>query len=467
MNAPRSGGTLRRIHLLIRSNWISSLGAALMTIAVLAFATAWVAHAFGKFQGPYVGILVLIVLPAVFVLGLICVPAGLFLYRKQLNARVEALADRPLYLARAVAVITLINFAALGTAGYGGSAYMNSTQFCGMACHTAMEPEFVSYQRSPHKRVDCVHCHIGPGTESFVKAKLNGLSQLYHFVRDDWHRPIPTPVENLRPADEICGECHDPEKYLGTQLLVRPRYREDDDVTPYVNVLLMRRGGTRPDGKSVGIHWHVHPDARVEYIATDERREHIPWMRVTYADGSERVFAADGVAHDDPPEGELRRMDCNDCHNRIGHEFERPEDAVDEAIAVGLISRRLPAIKRLALEALRTEWTRDGAADGIRQQLQSHYASNGSLDESTRQLLEGATEQIAAIWQRNVYPERKVGWNAYPALDTHFGCFRCHDDQHRDRAGRVVPQTCDNCHVVLSEEEENPAILDALGLRRR
>jgi hypothetical protein len=80
---------------------------------------------------------------------------------------------------------------------------------------------------------------------------------------------------------------------------------------------------------------------------------------------------------------------------------------------------------------------------------------------------------------RNVWPERKLGWGAYPDLATHAGCFRCHTGQHTSDKGRTVfgPKlssegvplrdgSCDKCHVVLSENEEDPAVLEAFGLKR-
>ncbi len=48
---------------------------------------------------------------------------------------------------------------------------LDSTEFCGEACHRVMEPEYVAYQRSAHSRVECVQCHIGDGASWFVKAK--------------------------------------------------------------------------------------------------------------------------------------------------------------------------------------------------------------------------------------------------------------------------------------------------------
>lgn len=473
-------GTIRRIHHLLRSNWITSIGASLMSLSVLGFATlAGMSMMGGAWAGPYVGIMMTLVVPLVFVAGMVLVPVGLFLYRNRLHERLARIGDRPLYLARAVVVLTAINFAAVGTVGYSGVHYMSSVQFCGTACHV-MEPERVSYERSPHQRVDCVACHVAPGAQGFVAAKLNGTRQLLSTLMDNYSRPIETPVHNLVPAEHTCEHCHWPEKYLGTKLKVKPHFRSDEQVSGYTNVLLMRTGGTRPDGASVGIHWHVHPDATVEYVATDRARTQIPWMRVVRTDGTSEVFAIDGVSRDEPPEGELHRMDCNDCHNRSAHAFERAEDALDEAFANGLLSRKLPFARKRLLDALQQPWTRDDAADGIRKHLQAAYAKDGGIDEQTRERLEQAVELGVAVWMRNNWPDRKLGWNSYPDLATHFGCFRCHDGQHKTADGRAIfgptqhedgvpvrDGSCNRCHVVLSENEEDPAVLEAFGLKSR
>ena len=75
-----------------------------------------------------------------------------------------------------------------------------SPQFCGALCHTVMKPEYTAYKISPHSRVRCTECHIGPGASWFVRAKLSGLYQVYATVTDVYPRPIPVPVQNLRPA---------------------------------------------------------------------------------------------------------------------------------------------------------------------------------------------------------------------------------------------------------------------------
>jgi hypothetical protein len=470
-------GTLWRLHRLLRSNWITSTGAALMTLAVLGFATQALLHLMGEWRGPYSGIVATVAFPIMFVVGLVLVPLGLVLYRKSLQERLAAMTDRPMYLARAVVALTAINFAAAGTVGAVGVQYMSSVEFCGKACHSVMEPEYVSFQRSPHQRVACVKCHVEPGAQGFVESKLNGTKQLLGVIFDNYHRPIPTPVHNLADARLTCEQCHWPEKYLGTKMKVKPHYRTDEKVSSFTNVLLMRTGGKRADGAVVGIHWHVHPDAIVEYVATDPKRMNIPWLRIVKPDGTKEVFAAPGVAHEPPPPGELRRMDCNDCHNRSAHAFELPGDALDGAFAAGLLPRDLPFFKQRALAALEAEWTRDNATDGIRDHLRQAYAKEaGSGDARTK--LDAAAAEVAKIWMRNVWPERKLGWNAYPDLATHVGCFRCHDGQHKTPQGRAIfgptpaggalvrDGSCDKCHVVLSENEESPAVLDTFGIKR-
>lgn len=465
--SPAARGTFVRLHRLLRSNWITSLGAALMTLALMGGATVALLHSTGSeaWTGPYAGLILTIGTPLAFGAGLLLVPFGLFVYRKQLAARIATMTDRPMYLARAVVALTAINFAAIGTAGYAGVHWMSSTQFCGTACHAAMQPEYVTYLDSPHNRVGCVKCHVAPTAQGFVESKINGTRQLITFLTDTYHRPIDTPVHNMVPAEQTCETCHWPEKYLGTKLLVKPHYRDDEQVSGYTNVLLMRTGGTRPDGQSVGIHWHVHPKAEVEYVTTDEEYNHIPYVRVVKPDGTHEVFASPGVALDRPPGGELRTMDCIDCHNRSAHDFEQLSPALDRLIANGLVARSLPFVKKHAMEILQGDYTRAAGPDRIRQRMRETFAEVAKA-KGQDDVLAKTTEALVALWERNVYPERKLGWGAYPSRSNHDGCFRCHDGEHKNAAGRAISKDCAICHIVLSENEENPAILDTFGMGR-
>ena len=173
---------------------------------------------------PYIGLLVFLILPGIFVLGLLLIPLGIWLRRRSLLARGELptifpAVDLSLPVVRRtveyVMAATLLNLLIIGTASYRGVEYMDSVNFCGKTCHTVMDPEFTAYQNSPHSRVACVDCHIGPGAGWFVRSKLSGLRQVVAVTFHTYSRPIPSPVKYLRPARETCEQCHWPQRFTG------------------------------------------------------------------------------------------------------------------------------------------------------------------------------------------------------------------------------------------------------------
>ena len=92
----------------------------------------------------------------------------------------------------------------VATGTYKAVELMESVEFCGTTCHKVMSPEYTTYLRSPHARVRCTQCHIGPGADWFVQSKLSGSWQLVSVALNLYPRPIPTPVHNLRPSRETC-----------------------------------------------------------------------------------------------------------------------------------------------------------------------------------------------------------------------------------------------------------------------
>jgi len=92
----------------------------------------------------------------------------------------------------------LLIFSAFGS--FKAYEYTDSDKFCGTTCHSVMNSEYTAYEFSPHARVGCVKCHIGPGAGWFVRAKLSGAYQAYATLFNKYLKPIPTPIENLRPA---------------------------------------------------------------------------------------------------------------------------------------------------------------------------------------------------------------------------------------------------------------------------
>jgi nitrate/TMAO reductase-like tetraheme cytochrome c subunit len=108
----------------------------------------------------------------------------------------------------ALGALSLVGIASLA-GGYQAFMFSESSEFCGTICHP-MASEFVRYEQSPHAHVECTKCHIGPGLGAFVKAKIEGVSELVAVLSDSYERPITSPVHDLRPARETCEECHAP-----------------------------------------------------------------------------------------------------------------------------------------------------------------------------------------------------------------------------------------------------------------
>jgi nitrate/TMAO reductase-like tetraheme cytochrome c subunit len=457
-------------------------GAVLTTSSAVTMILFWAFEVVaGGHVHPYVGIIFFLVLPGFFVLGLLLIPIGILVRRRALRRRGE-LPDiypqidlREPTLRRGAGIVlglTVINVGLLGTASYRGVEYMESVQFCGQTCHEVMEPEFSAYQNSPHQRVACVQCHIGPGAPWFVRSKLSGLRQVYAVTFNTFSRPVPSPVHHLRPARETCEQCHWPQKFSGDKFVVRTKYADDERNTPQVTVLVLKIGGITHQG-AVGIHGrHLDENSRISYVSTDGRRQVIPI--VTYRDDQGQMV--EYVSSDVQPtpeelqKAERREMDCIDCHNRPTHAFELPERAVDKLMAEGRISPELPYIKKKAVEVLRAEYPdRETAKQRIAAALTEFYKSSyPEIYQKHRAVVETAVTNVQNIYLRNVFPNMKVTWGTHPNNIGHedfLGCFRCHDGNHASKDGRVIRADCDSCHTILAMGEEKPKILQDLGIK--
>ncbi len=465
------------------NNGVTLTGATLTTASGITLVLFWLNEMTSTHPPhPYAGIVLFLILPAIFVLGLVLMPAGAIWYRQRLKrqglltgAYPKVDFHEPL-LRRAAALVagaTVLNVALIGTASYKGVEYMDSNQFCGLTCHTVMAPEHTAFLNSPHSRVGCVQCHIGPGAPWFVRSKLSGVRQVFAVTFNTHSRPIPSPVHELRPARETCEQCHWPQKFLGDRFLVRTSYGDDEKNTPSTTVLILKLGGRTWQG-SVGIHGrHLDTVERISYVSTDGRREVIP--RVSYLDDDGKLveFVSEDVkvSPQELARAEQRKMDCVDCHNRPTHAFEVPERAVDRAIEEGRISRDLPFVKKKAVELLKADYPdRATAGQRITTGLAEFYkTSYPDLYKQHRALVESASAAVTAVYMRNVFPEMKVTWGIHPNHIGHedfLGCFRCHDEKHKAPDGRTITQDCNACHTVLAMQETNPKILADLGLQQ-
>ncbi len=457
-------------------NVISLVGIVLTTVAAVLFFTLFAIEEFAHTGGgAYTGIIAFIIVPSVFVLGLLLIPVGVWRYRKAEAKRIAAgqapkLAPvidfnnpRTRIIVLTVAALTAVNMVIVATATYKGIETMESTEFCGTTCHAVMSPEFTTYSRSPHSRVRCTQCHIGPGANWFVKSKISGSWQLISVAFNLYPRPISTPVESLRPSRDTCEQCHWPTKFVGPKLKVIRRFDEDEKNTAKKTVLLLKVGGGFK-GQSRGIHWHVDPNHKVRYQA-DKKRTVMAQVELTDETGKVTTFTNSEVK---PEAGaEWRTMDCIDCHNRPTHVYERPRDVVDRAMEHGDLDRELPFLRREALRIIQLKFaSQDEAKTGIKAALLDFYAKEyPELAKTKADALAKAADAIYAGYATNVFPQMNIQWGTYQSFRfDEGGCFRCHNGDLKGPEDKKISKKCDLCHEVLAESEEEPEILGTLNM---
>jgi nitrate/TMAO reductase-like tetraheme cytochrome c subunit len=412
---------------------------------------------------PYVGILTYLVAPGFLVIGLITAGVGAWLRHRQIIKTAGPFAplridltrprDRKVFGVFLGGSVLFLLVSAIGS--YQSYHYTESVQFCGQACHGVMKPEFVTYSHSPHARVACAECHIGKGATWYVRSKLSGTYQVYATMAEKYPRPIPTPVKNLRPAQETCEQCHWPKKFVGNVEHTYSYFLGDATNTPFtVRMLLKVGGGDLTHGPVGGIHWHMNVGNKIEYVATDEARQKIPWVRMTDEQGVVTEFRSPKFTNV-VDEASIRRMDCMDCHNRPAHRYESPDDAVNLAMSLGKIDRSLPYIKTNAVYALTRHFTNEvQAAQGIATLLAERYPSDTYPGSQGK--VKATISEVQQIYRDNFFPEMKASWQVYPENIGHKdwpGCFRCHDGQHKTADGKrmIKANDCNSCHTILAQ----------------
>ncbi len=463
-------------------NTVSFIGVTLTTSSAITLIGFWIYDFIlpGP-PHPYIGLLIFLILPGIFILGLLLIPVGIFLRRRKLRNAGELPSVYPEVDLKTpmmqhgilfIAVATALNVILFSFASYRGVSYMDTTSFCGQTCHTVMAPEFSAYQNSPHSHVECVECHIGPGAGWFVRSKLSGLRQVIAVTFHTYSRPIPSPVKYLRPARETCEQCHWPQRFSGDKFIIRTNYKDDEKNTPMTTALVMKIGGHSSSGP-VGIHGrHLDDGARIRYISTDEHRQVIPAVYYTDDKGKTVEFVSTDikVSKEVLEKGEHRAMDCIDCHNRPTHAFELPENAMDQRMSRGLVSPELPFIRKKAVELLKVNYPdRETAQKQIVEGITNYYKTTyPEVYNGKRALVGQSADNVAQIYLRNIFPEMNVNWGVHPNNLGHNdfpGCFRCHDGSHTSADGQTISNDCNACHNLVAVQEENPKILANLGLQ--
>lgn len=443
-------------------NLITLIGVALALFGLAAIVILLLLSKFAAGSNPYLGIFIFLVFPGILVLGLALIPLGMWREKRRrergiTQALIIDLGNRHhRNVAMTFAVGTCVFLLVTSIGLYEGYHYTESVEFCGDVCHKVMEPERVAHANSPHAKVACVKCHIGPGAGWYVRSKLSGARQVFKTALGTYPRPIPTPIENLRPAQDVCEQCHWPQKFYPATEVVRDHFLGDEANTHWQIRMLVKVGGAEggPGGHPSGIHWHVHPDNRITYVATNSSRQEFD--RVTWLhEGREVVYTRGGRPLSDEEliaaerENRVRVMDCIDCHNRPSHIYQSPMAAVNEAMLQGRLDTSVPYLKREMVRALSVEYgTVEGARDSIAQALDAFYAEQGVVLPVTTV----ATAQ--ALFARNTFPRMRARWNIYPDNRSHFifpGCFRCHGSDLATEDGRTISKDCNLCHAIVAQ----------------
>ena len=132
----------------VAHNWISYLGGAVATFVFVVFWALLVLYLATGTSQPYAGLILFILFPAIFVAGLLLIPAGmLFEWRHQRRTGKKSISRLPMLdlnnpshrnaaFVFAIGSLFVATFAAF--ASYQGFRVTESTAFCGQLCHIAV-----------------------------------------------------------------------------------------------------------------------------------------------------------------------------------------------------------------------------------------------------------------------------------------------------------------------------------------
>jgi nitrate/TMAO reductase-like tetraheme cytochrome c subunit len=458
-------------------NWLSLFGSIVAAASFFAVLCLMAMDFFAGFANPYMGVLTYLISPGFLVLGLFLILVGVALERRRRrrlapgevpqfpHIDLNVPSQRRAFIAVVAGAFVFLLLTAVGS--YRTYQFTESVTFCGRLCHGVMKPEYTAYLNSPHARVTCTECHIGPGATWFVRSKLSGVYQVYATIMNKYPRPIPTPIKDLRPAQETCEQCHWPQKFFGAVERVRTHFLSDEKNSPWTIQMLLKVGGGDPaHGPVGGIHWHMSVANKVEYIAADEARQVIPWVRITSPAGGVTVYEStdNRLTAEQIAKRPIRRLDCIDCHNRPTHIFRSPNESLDTALLLGRIDPAIPFIKKNAAAALTGDYASEAEAlTKIAEKLKADCA--GYKDQAK---VEAAIAQVQKICQQNFFPSMKTTWRSHPDNIGHLnwpGCARCHDGKHTNAAGKTITDDCHTCHDILAQGPGTSLqVLNAKGL---
>jgi hypothetical protein len=346
----------------------------------------------------------------------------------------------------------ILGFIVLGVIGIQTWEWSNSTYFCTNVCHDVHPEEPAAYQDFYHARVKCTECHMGRvGTLQAALLKTSHFKHLPETIFHQYGRPLE--AVTLRPANESCERCHWPPAFHGDTVREITRFQMDENNTERrIYLILKTGGGERSKGLGYGIHWHI--ENRVEYIATDEHKQDIRWVRTTLPDGRTVEYndVINPLSAEEIAKAKKKVMDCVDCHNRVGHPFPSPEDLADQVLADGQLSRDLPFAKKEMLGVLSGIYPNQAAAVASVDTVRARYeAEHPDAAVTMADEIEQADQLAKQLLTRLVFEEPGVTWQSFPDNGGHrdfAGCFRCHDGKHISAEGESIRLHCNICHSI-------------------
>jgi hypothetical protein len=367
-------------------------------------------------------------------------------------------------------VVGGIALALLGAGGIVAWEYSNSNAFCTDNCHAVHPEEPRAYAAYSHARVQCVECHMGRlPTLQLMTLKAAHYHELLGMFTG-FQRPLH--ATTLRPARDSCEGCHWPAVNHDDKVRTKVHYEADAKNTEVRTKLVVHTGGGEAREKATrGIHWHV--EQNVEYVSDDEQKRTIPWVRITGKDGKQITYfdASSKVGRAEMDQKAKRRMDCTDCHNAAGHPFKNPADRVDQAMSEGLIDASIPSIKARSNVIIEKASALHGPMEEqvpTFKKIIADAAPKGELKPEQKKAEAQYAQAMLQILELSEFEAKDLTWKSFPNHVGHKdfpGCFRCHDETHEASDGRTITQSCDACHKLLAQEENDPKILSDLGLK--
>lgn len=222
-------------------------------------------------------------------------------------------------------VLIIAAFLALAATTVGAMEYTSTTGFCN-SCHI-MNPYYGAWAVSSHKGVHCYDCHMEDGAINYIKAKVNGLKEVYLVAT----KSVTTPGKDEK-AWEKCQKCH--------AKLLEPSSQETDSFAHYNHVSkgisCKQCHGDLVHGKENKDFQQICVDCHKNGVAKPKSHSN-PEFKVTHGQTFLRNNNGCELCHS---EGKTKEL-CQNCH---GVAMPHPANFVDKH-TVGINTTATPVVK--------------------------------------------------------------------------------------------------------------------------